>query len=106
MTITADLDTLRRYVGAVSTNDDDMLESALAAATAWVAERVYPDQLSLVDPQTAILLLSTRLYQRRKSPEGTAGFGADGVVVRVIANDPDISRLLERHLDTSRLGIG
>ena len=41
------------------------------------------------------------------SPEGTAGFGGEGLVVRILTNDPDITRLLERHHRTyGNVGIG
>lgn len=43
----------------------------------------------------AALMLAGRLYKRKASPEGVAGFGDLGVV-RVLADDPDVSLLLAR----------
>lgn len=104
--VIADLATLRALLGAVSVSDDANLSRALATATEHIFERVMRCDWAHVDVQYAILLLSARLYQRRKSPEGVAGFGNEGVVVRVLANDPDIARLIERHADMATAGIG
>ena len=38
-------------------------------------------------------MLASRLFRRRLSPEGVAGFGEFGAV-RVIAQDPDIEALM------------
>ena len=100
------LDDLRSFVGAVSTKDDAELQVALDASTAWVAERVYATSIDTPEVETATLLLASRLYKRRQSPEGTAGFGGDGVVVRVLANDPDVKAQLERHQDMTKAGLG
>ena len=54
--------------------------------------------------QEAIILLASRLYKRRQSPEGVAGWGDLGVV-RILASDPDINRLLEHHLDMCKAGV-
>ena len=105
-TIVADLPTLKRYVGALSTIDDDLLTLRLAASTAWVYERTLETDWAHPDVQEAILLLATRLYKRRQSPEGVAGFGGEGIVVRILATDPDIRALIERHLDTGNVGVG
>lgn len=105
-----DLERLRKYVGAASTSDDDLLTEALDASTAWVAGRVYPTSIGTADVDQATVMLAARLYRRRQSTEGASGFGGEGVVVRIISNDPDINRLLERHQDLSDaetgLGIG
>jgi len=106
MATVADLDTLRLYVGAVSTKDDNLLQARLDTATAWVTARVYADELLADEVQEAILLMSSRLYGRRKSPEGVSGFGGEGIVVRVVANDPDIRQMLERHMDLSAEATG
>lgn len=106
MAIVADLETLRQYVGAVSTVDDERLTWCLDAATEWVSERVYADDVAHDDVQLAVLMLASRLFKRRQSPEGTAGFSGEGYVVRIMASDPDIRALMERHLDTSAAGIG
>jgi hypothetical protein len=50
------------------------------------------------------VLLASRLYKRRNSPEGVAGWGDLGVI-RIVASDPDIARLLEHKLDMSRAGV-
>jgi hypothetical protein len=78
-------------------------------AVAWVEDRVYqvPDQTpGTRHPEVteAILLLAQRLVQRRSRPEGVAGWGDLGVV-RILADDPDVRRLLELHLDMGRAGI-
>lgn len=99
--MTADLDALRRYVGAASTNDDVLLQERLDTARAWVESRIMPAKVGVDEAEEAILLLASRLYKRRQSPEGAAGFGGEGIVVRVVANDPDIKALLERLADHS-----
>lgn len=104
--IIADRDTLKALIRAKSDADDEQLDDALAASSHWVYDRVMVTSMTHHDVQLAILLLAGRLYKRPQSPEGVAGFGIEGVVVRVAANDPDINRLLERHLDMSTLGIG
>ena len=53
----------------------------------------YPQRV-----RTAIVMEASRLAKRSTSPEGTAGFGGDGLVVRVLGTDPDIERLLRRYL--------
>ena len=58
------------------------------------------------DVQEAILLLASRLYKRRQLPEGVAGFGGEGVVVRILGMDPDVRQLLDRHLDLLNVGVG
>lgn len=104
--VVADLDTLRAMLGAPSTGDDNNLDRALSAAQHNIYERTMRCDWDTPDVQYAILLLATRLYQRRKSPEGVAGFAADGLVVRIIATDPDIARLVERHVEYANAGIG
>jgi hypothetical protein len=104
--VIADLATLKALIGAKSDADDPQLEDALAASSRWVFDRVMLASTTHPDVQLAILLLASRLYKRRQSPEGVAGFGIEGVTVRVAANDPDINRLIERHLDMCIAGIG
>lgn len=107
MAQTADLDLLRqrlRLVGAV----DAFLSHCLDVATSWVTDRVYatpdgtPGQRH-PDVTEAILLLAGRLYNRRNSPEGVAGWGDMGVV-RVVSVDPDVERLLAFHIDYAKAG--
>lgn len=81
-----------------------LLERALASATSWVRKRVYADLFDDDETQEAILLLASRLYKRRLSPEGVAGWNDLGVV-RVLASDPDIVRLLEHSIDTTKAGV-
>ncbi len=104
--VIADRATLKTMIGAKSDADDEQLDDALAAASGWVYDRIMISSYTDADVQLAILLLASRLYKRRQSPEGVAGFGIEGVVVRVLASDPDINRLLERHLDMCKAGIG
>ncbi len=99
------LDDLRRYVGAVSTQDDDLLQNALDASIAWIGDRIYPST-DTDDVDQATLLLATKLYQRRRSPEGVAGIQGVDAVIRIVANDPDVRLLLERHMDLSNSATG
>ncbi len=109
---TADLTTLRRYVGAVSTADDAELKERLGTARSHIEGRIYATSQGADGVEEAILILANRLWKRRMSPEGTAGFGGEGVVVRIMNSDPDIRALLERHVDygstdeDTAIGIG
>lgn len=103
--VLATLPTLKLYVGTRTTQDDELLKERLIVATEWVYERVMPERRLHNEVQEAILLLASRLYKRRQSPEGVAGFGGDGGVVRILAGDPDIADMLERHLDMRNAGI-
>ena len=103
--IVADLPTLRAYVGARTMQDDALLEGRLFVATEWVYERVMLTHRLHNEVQEAILLLASRLYKRRQSPEGVTGFGGEGGLVRAVSNDPDISDMIERHLDMKNAGI-
>jgi hypothetical protein len=104
-TVTADLPTLKAYVGARSDQDDPLLEARLIVAQEHVYTRTMQSRWSHNDVQEAILLTASRLYKRRQSPEGVVGFGGEGGVVRIVAGDPDINDLLERHLDMANSGI-
>ena len=42
----------------------------------------------------ATTIIATRLYKRKDSPEGVAGFGEFGVV-RIKATDPDVANMLD-----------
>jgi hypothetical protein len=94
------LDALRASLGTVSNVSNTLLQRALDAATSWVRERVMECTFDDDEVQEAIVLLASRLYKRRQSPEGVAGWGDLGVI-RVLASDPDIERLLEHKLDYS-----
>lgn len=100
----ADLDALRASLGTVSNVSNTLLQRSLTAATSWVADRVYPQCFDDDETQEAILLLSSRLYKRKNSPEGVAGWGDLGVI-RIIATDPDITRLLEHKIDMTDAGV-
>jgi Phage gp6-like head-tail connector protein len=108
MALQADLAGLRTWLGVKSTDADANLQQALDAAVAWVNSRVYPvDQdpaTRHIDVTQAILILAARVYARRNSPEGVAGWGDLGVV-NIATSDPDINRLLERHVDMSEVGL-
>ena len=104
--VVADLATLRTYVGAKTTVDDVLLEARLSVATEWVYERTYETEWGHPDVQEAILLLASRLYKRRQSPEGVAGFTGEGAFIRILAADPDVRVLLDRHVDYSNVGVG
>ena len=103
--VLADLPTLKAYVGTRTDVDDALLEARLIVATEHVYTRVYEHARMENDVQEAILLLASRLYKRRQSPEGVAGFGGEGGVIRILAGDPDMNDLLERHLDMTHAGI-
>jgi len=102
--IDADLDALRASLGAVSPVANALLNRSLVASRSWVRERVQSCTYDTPEVQEAIVLLASRLYKRRQSPEGVAGWGDLGIV-RIIASDPDIERLLEHHLDQWKVGI-
>lgn len=48
----------------------------------------------------ATLLMASRLYERRSSPSGVAGFG-DAGVVRIGAQDVDVARMLNNFVRTA-----
>jgi hypothetical protein len=103
--IRADIDALRRMIGAQTTRDDAALMMALDAAGSWVYDRVYPGSVSKPEVAQAVLLMAARLYKRRQSPEGVAGWDEMGSV-RIISRDPDVYALLEQHINTYKvLGI-
>jgi hypothetical protein len=102
---TADLATLKEYLGIQQTRDDAVLQADLDAAAAYVEPRVLAADWLTDDVQLAVIMAAARLYARRRSPEGVAGFAADGLVVRIIVQDPDIYRLLEWHLDMDKAGV-
>ena len=101
----AGLDELRKMIGAQNVKDDAVLSICLEAAGNWVYDRVYVTTVNDPEVVQAVLLLAARLYKRRLSPEGVAGWDDMGAI-RIIARDPDIDRLLEQKIDTYRvLGI-
>jgi hypothetical protein len=102
MAVRADLDSLRSFTGVKSTQDDRVLAMCLEAAGAWIYERVRPSDVTHPDVVQAVLLLGSRLYKRRLSPEGVAGWDDMGPV-RVLNRDPDVDRLIEQHIDVYRV---
>lgn len=64
----------------------------VTALWGWPA---VPDEV-----RKATLMLAARLYSRRSSPTGVAGFGDYGVV-RVTASDADVARLLDPYTKPS-----
>jgi len=103
---TADIDTLRARVGSTTTKDDSILQDCLDTSTSWAADRAMPDQVGSNEVQEAILLMASRLYKRRQSPEGVAGWDDLGVV-RIVANDPDIRDLMSQKINAAHVyGIG
>lgn len=102
--VDADLDALRSSLGTVSNEANTLLRRALDATTSWVAERVYAESMDRPEVHEAIILGASRLYKRRQSPEGVAGWGDLGVV-RIVMSDPDIARLLEHHLNMLNAGV-
>ena len=100
----ADLDAVRAALGTVSNVSNTNLSRALAATSAYVEERVYPQMFDDDDTQYAVIMGTIRLYKRLGSPEGVAGWSDMGVV-RILGDDPDISRLLEHKIDMTRAGV-
>jgi len=91
-------------LGSNDTTDDALVASELAAAIAWVTNRVDPIYTTpnnadyLPDPlYSAALHEAGRLYRRRDSVDGTMGWGDMGVV-RVGPKDPDIETMLAPYL--------
>jgi len=102
MAVRADLDSLRSMIGAKSTSDDKILSQCLEASGSWIYDRVRPSAIKNPEVVQAVLLLAARLYKRRLSPEGVAGWEDMGAV-RVVARDPDIDRLIEQHIDAGKV---
>jgi hypothetical protein len=97
----------RDYVGEVGDDQIGVLEACLQAAIAYIGWRC-DDELDLIQDtgsvdyyeesvpanlHTATLMLTSRLFRRRLSPEGVAGFGDFGAV-RVSRVDQDIEALI------------
>jgi hypothetical protein len=89
------------------TSDDQLVQTDLAAAVAWVTERVSPMYTDPTDPNyvgalpdplyTAAQYEAARLYRRRDSVDGTIGWGDMGVI-RVGPKDPDIETMMAPYL--------
>lgn len=102
--ITADLATLKSWLGVTSSRDDEVLQIALDAANRFVSNEVYAADVATEDVQTATLMIASRLYKRRLSVEGVAGWNDLGVV-RIMARDPDVDVLLAHHYDMTKVGL-
>lgn len=101
----ADLDTLRASLGTVSNVDNVMLAWALDAAIAYAKSLpIMATHWDNDDVQLGLVLDSGRLYKRRQSPEGVAGWGDLGVI-RVASRDPDVDRLYGPHIDYCQAGV-
>lgn len=97
-----DIDEALAYVGEVNADQEAVLQNTLNAVIAYIGWRcedeleqdtvdyleVVPDNL-----REATLLQTSRLFRRRLSPEGVAGFGEFGAV-RVQRLDPDIEMMI------------
>jgi hypothetical protein len=88
------------------TADDTVISEQLAAAIAWVVNRVdpgfapggQPPPGGLADPLFTVAVMEAgRLYRRRDSVDGTIGWGDMGLV-RVGPKDPDIETLIAPYL--------
>lgn len=92
-----DEDAARQYIGEVRDEDTYVLSDCLDAAIEYVEYRTGLSETG--DPdiganvREAILMMTSRLFRRRLTPEGVAAFGEFGAV-RVSSADPDIERLL------------
>jgi hypothetical protein len=101
---TADLDALRASIGTVTAASTTVLQRSLDASTSWVRDHVMDCRFDDPEVQEAIILMASRLYKRRQSPEGVAGFGELGVI-RIISRDPDIELLLGHKWDMLKAGV-
>jgi hypothetical protein len=92
-----DLDDVLAAIGAVNEDLEPEVESCLAAAVDWVTHRSIDfgtGTLAIPDGVfRATIMLAARLFKRRESTDGVAGFGEFGAV-RVTAVDPDVENLL------------
>jgi hypothetical protein len=100
-TVTDVQNLLRVQAGDVG--DDNLVTTDLAAAIAWVQNRVNSVYLPPTNTEIPNQLFAAtqyeaaRLYRRRDSVDGTIGWGDMGVV-RVGPKDPDIETLLAAYL--------
>lgn len=89
------------YIGEITVDQVPIMTDCLDAAISYLEWRTdgeleldeYDDVIIPATLREATLLLTSRLFRRRLSPEGVAGFGEFGAV-RVGVVDPDIERLI------------
>lgn len=96
------LNEVRNYIGEVNEDQMPILLGCLDAAVAYIGWRcddqleqdtTYYDEIVPDNLREATKMLTSRLFRRRLSPEGVAGFGDFGAV-RVTRVDPDIEALI------------
>lgn len=93
-------------IGETNTADEPDLEACLAAAIDFLSHRCYIEYTTDTPPaaivsdavRRACVMLTARLFKRRSSVEGVAGFGDLGAV-RVSSVDPDIEQLIAPYRD-------
>ena len=96
-----DIGEARQYIGEITDDQMPVLDGCLAAAVAYIGYRCDgnieedDDYLDVVSDnlRQATLMLTSREFRRRLSPEGVSAFGEFGAV-RVSRVDPDIERLI------------
>jgi hypothetical protein len=97
-----DIVEVRAYIGEVHDDQILVLENCLQAAVAYIGWRcddeleqdtTYYDEIVPDNLREATKLLTSRLFRRRLSPEGVAGFGDFGAV-RVTRLDSDIEAMI------------
>ena len=85
------------YIGEVRDEDLYVLSDCLDAAIEYVEYRCELSETGDTDigdnVRQAVLMMTSRLFRRRLTPEGVAAFGEFGAV-RVTTVDADIERLL------------
>lgn len=92
-------------LGALSPADETLAAAVIDAVDAHLADRytLEVDGTSILDRadiRLARLMWAARLWKRRNSPEGVAGFGDLGVI-RISRTDPDLAALLEPYARVS-----
>lgn len=100
------VDDVKVLLRVTDSSDDTLIGQDLAAAIAWVTNRVDPKYVPgtptfvapLPDPLFSVAQHeAARLVRRRDSVDGTIGWGDMGVV-RVGPKDPDIETLITPYL--------
>jgi hypothetical protein len=90
-------DALKVWVGITRADDDAELDVIVTAVTSWIESLAdvprTADLLWAQQTHLAALMMGSRLYRRRNSPNGVEAFTGDGVTY-VARYDPDIARLL------------